>query len=260
MLMSFYHGERHERKKGTLKGMSVTGTLQCDECVLTGRNRCPYQFFVDNDYLAYMRKSKCWFETSEMNLFASLLVHKVHRKDVLFDICPYAHGGKHSNPDLILSLPSEILHIICYCWESDHYSLVHVDVATRTVFVHDGYLHLTGVGNWFPNIRYLLKTWNLIDDACEFLTSSCMPKHHELIQPNNSYSNVFRIVGVEPHEQKDASECGPNACVWLWKFLVPEEAPNDPTTYRERVCDEIKSMYAQVGCDYWHIMPRSECQ
>jgi hypothetical protein len=50
------------------------------------------------------------------------------------------------------------------------------------------------------------------------------------------------------------------ACVWLWKFLVPEKAPKDPFTYRKRVCDEIQSMYAQMGCDYWHIMPQRECE
>ena len=44
VLTSFYHGERQENLKGKLKGMKVTGTLQCDECVLNGRNRFPFQF------------------------------------------------------------------------------------------------------------------------------------------------------------------------------------------------------------------------
>ncbi len=186
--------------------------LKCDH------PSCPSYAMLTYTESAYY--SRCvdtvrWWDTGMISTFAKLIVHDTHRTNIMYIDCPFPNG----KPKKVERLPAEILEVVSIVCNSSHFVVLRFVPANKKVFVMDG-LALS-LSAWKTHIFYIL--------------AGLGHNHHHW---------SVHMEQTDWH-QHDSYNCGPIACVHMWRLFQPNDqnfAKLRVTEFRATVVKKLKTL------------------
>jgi hypothetical protein len=163
--------------------------------------------------------------------FGILMAHNSHRDDVIYMDCGTPTNAEFVNRANRAQLPSSVRAIIAVAHASSHYAVLHLRLDAEKAIVHDG-LHMS-VGRWKPHVTYMLARFGISVDKWEILART-----------TGDYLDGLQVV------QRDGFNCGPIACMVLWKLFQPQNVNllNVPQSdYRRLVVTELRRLLTVCG-------------
>lgn len=137
-----------------------------------------------------------------ISTFAILIAHECHRDDTV-----YIDSGTPTKPEFLnnqkpVNLPPSVKSIVSVAHAASHYALLHLKIDLQELIIYDG----LGMpcGKWKPHMAYMLARFGISSDKWQIREAK-----------SGDDSDGLKIV------QRDGYNCGPIACMVLWKIFKP---------------------------------------
>jgi len=191
----------------------------------------PLVTVAEESYYKLNYETNRWWCSDMVATFGILMAHNSHRDDVIYMDCGTPTNAEFVNRANRAQLPSSVRAIIAVAHASSHYAVLHLRLDAEKAIVHDG-LHMS-VGRWKPHVTYMLARFGISVDKWEILART-----------TGDYLDGLQVV------QRDGFNCGPIACMVLWKLFQPQNVNllNVPQSdYRRLVVTELRRLLTVCG-------------
>ncbi|KAG7348230.1 integrase core domain containing protein [Nitzschia inconspicua] len=193
-----------------------------------------------------------WWETAYITSFAAMVAHSAHHGDLLFVHCQ--EEKRKVEQDLMEPLDDKVQKVlsVLYTGRSDidgHYAVMEIDRKNRRISISDG-MSLP-LRTWDCHIVNVLQRTTLVplDASIRFMEES---KLYLLVDGVPEWS----VESTQLVPQKDGNNCGPIACLKVWKTFLPWEIAPDllrPAEYRptlvKKFHDLVKRCRKEINWD-----------
>ena len=170
-----------------------------------------------------------WFFPDIVTTFGILCSHDAHRDDMIYADATLPSVVPDFSKKKILPLPKQVHTIVSVVFNQRHYAVMRLRLDERRAYIYDGMAK--SMDNWKPHMKYILNKYGIQGQKWQ-------------IGPGTGNDGMD---GIEI-EQKDQSNCGPIACMVLWK-LFKEEAINlqniNPADFREMSIREVRRLLVE---------------
>ena len=182
--------------------------------------------FAEDSYYEIQMKDHRWFFPDMMTTFGILCSHDVHRDDIIYidATLPTTETAPRSNR--LEQLSPNVRTLVSVVFTNDHFAVMRLCLDTRRGYFYDGLSW--NVKNWSPHMKFILNRYGI-------------DIHDWQISLGRGIDDMDGIL----IKQIDTSNCGPIACMIIWKLFKPSTInlqEIDPSNYRELVICEIRRM------------------
>ena len=198
--------------------------LTCVQCEQFNYNRIIT--VAEDSYYELMKHSQKWFFPDTITTFGLLCAHTAHRDDTIYvdamlpDVKP---DPKKTKVEVLLPTVKTIVSVV---FKDRHFAVMRLCLDNRKAYFYDGLAW--SVRNWSSHMNYIL---NLYGISSKNWKSTLATGH-------DSMDGIMI-------KQDDHNNCGPIACMVLWKLFRPSSvdlAQLQPNDYRAIVIDELRRM------------------
>jgi hypothetical protein len=210
--------------------------FKCQLCKANGLSHVNLIEYLSLDYDQFIRSNNVWFENSYILAFGCLVLHSVHKMNTVFDSCLYPRA----KPDEVV-LEKGTKHIAAICCHGSHYVLITINIDYGVVTVDDGLEW--ELWEWSVHIEHLLWKYKLIRSKEQIVMGDdnvVFPKKKD--KESKPGQHQFLVVKQKTIRQHDGTECGPIACMNLWRLIDPDTAPDLGGEIRGQVVDHMLHM------------------
>ena len=182
-----------------------------------------------------------WWESDLIATFGALKSHEQHRDDVMFIQCLHPNANEPIELSDCVAPPDSVSELICVCFHNSHFALAELNHETQEATVKDGLGY--AVSTWTPHVNYLLRKrlWATDDQEVS------VPPHERTVLD-------WRIAISTELKQHDGYNCGPIACMHLWRKLAPAQCPNfsahDAPRFRQWVIEDLLRMIREFASEF----------
>ena len=187
--------------------------LECNDIFVQ-----PSLTIAERDYYETMKKPHIWYPVDIVCTFGTLCAHEAHREDILYTNCPLPTIDPESDKSQPIDIPPGIKTIVAVVYTSDHFAVMKLCLEKKLAIYYDGLSW--GVENWLPHTRHVLRKFGIKGTW------------------KRRAATAEQGITIE---QTDKVNCGPIACLVLWKLLRPDLVREDmnPTDYRKATIEEL---------------------
>ena len=184
----------------------------------------PSVTITEDNYYDTMAQSNIWFTVDMVCTFGILCAHDAHREDIMYTNCPLPTITPKKGNKKPVVLSPEIKTIMSVVFTSKHFAIMRLCLEEKTAYYYDGLSW--PVNTWSLHTNHVLNKYGL-----------------EGKWKKQVGTGEHGLDGVKIH-QDDQSNCGPIACVVLWKFFKPKSVDIhiDPKEYRTTAIEELKRL------------------
>ena len=149
-----------------------------------------------------------------VSTFGVLCSHDAHRADVIYVDATLPSITVNANVKKIAPLPPSVNTIVSVTYNNSHFAIMRLNLDNKHAYFYDGLSR--SIADWKPHMNHILNQYGYRTQDWTMLPG---PKKNEL--------DGITI------KQEDQSNCGPIACMILWKMFKPDELDlrQIPTTY-----------------------------
>ena len=195
--------------------------LDCEACDENYTSQ-PITIAEDRFYDLY-RQTGRWFPCDMVLTFGRLCSHDAHRDDVMYVDAMMPDAVTDTRRSTTTSLPELVQTLVSVVFEDSHFAIMRLCLAERKGYIYDG-LSMPHE-KWSRQMEYVLRRYGI--------------RHQEwTLCPGKGKDGMDDIT----IKQNDQSNCGPIACMVLWKLFKPDQMnlrSLPSSKYRQRAIDEL---------------------
>ena len=220
-------------KRGKVVPRTVSGVvcrlvcpqLVCDVCDEFASSRSIS--FGDSQYYDLFRDNEKWFFADMVTTFGVLCGHDTHREDMVYidATLPTVHPTSAQKRKAVV-LPSRIKTIVSVLFKNAHFAVMRLCIDKKQGYFYDGLNR--PIDNWQKQAEYILDHYGIFDKEWNF----------RMGQGNDDLQDITIV-------QRDMVNCGPIACMVIWKLFKPMEvdlSAIETIEYRRIVLDELQRL------------------
>jgi hypothetical protein len=195
----------------------VITRLCCSKCIQPGR---PEEFavpvFRETELQRFATTSK-WMETEFIAAFLQLNAHCHHRPDVRVHHCMFPKAEVRN----IHPLSDEVNTLLVMAHSQSHYSLIRIDVKTKSIEVTDGLSY--PLSQWHVHIMATLIFYGLLPPGSQ--ARKCLSKKRDSVEVYGLVPDLNRwtVTNDQSVKQVDGHSCGVIVCGKAWELLDPSD-------------------------------------
>jgi hypothetical protein len=191
----------------------------------------PSVTIAEENYYCTMEQTNIWFTVDMVCTFGILCAHDAHREDIMYTNCPLPTitPKKENKKPVVLS--PETKTIVSVVFTSKHFAIMRLCLEEKTAYYYDGLSW--PVNTWSLHTKHVLNKYGL-----------------EGKWKKQVGTGENGLEGVKIH-QDDQSNCGPIACIVLWKLFKPKSVDIhiDHKEYRATTMEELKRLITYYDSD-----------
>jgi len=196
----------------------------CDECTPSRT----ITVAEDEYYEIYKNEMNRWFYADMVSTFGVLCSHDAHRSDIMYvdATLPSITTGSNTNCKKIVPLPPSVQGIISVAYSKSHFVIMKLCLDTKKAYFYDGLSR--SIDDWKPHMIHLLNQYGYQNQDWQMLPG-----------PENNELDGITI------KQEDQNNCGPIACIILWKLFKPNDLDLrllPRRRFREAVIKELRRL------------------
>ena len=194
--------------------------LVCDQCDEYVASRLV--MVAEEKYYVMNRVTKRWWDSDMVQTFGILCAHDAHRDDMVYIDVSVPTKAQHMKKSKSLELPKSVKHLVSILHRVNHFAVIRLDIQDQCAFIYDGRPNSTSI--WSDHFNYILNRYGFDE------------KEWTLKRGQSS------DLGGLPVVQSDTYNCGPIACIILWRILKPQMSTLqylDQSVYRKVVVDQM---------------------
>ena len=179
-----------------------------------------------NYYEFYRDEPNEWFFADMVTTFAILCCHDAHRQDMVYIDAMLPSVGDQSANKKPVDIPPRVRTIVSVVLKNDHFAVMRLCLEKHIVYFYDGLNK--PISLWRNHAMYVLNRYGLNKNKWEF----CKGMGKDGMQD----------VTIQ---QNDRINCGPIACIVIWKLFKPTEVDLTKfkiTEYRYVVVNEMERL------------------
>ncbi|KAG9299155.1 hypothetical protein G9A89_022628 [Geosiphon pyriformis] len=181
---------------------------------------------AEEPYYELYTQQHRWFFPDIVTTFGILCSHDTHRDDMIYVDSTLPSVSTGSSKTKTESLPKEIRTIISVVFNQRHYAVMRLQLDSKIAYFYDGLA--MPLDNWEPHMKFILTRYDIQPEAWKVTAGTGRDGMDDITI-----------------KQNDQSNCGPIACMVLWK-LFKSEALNlqdiDASDYRHIAIRELKRL------------------
>lgn len=198
--------------------------LVCDRCDLYAPSRMIT--VAEDDYYVLHCQNDRWFYPDLLTTFGILCCHDAHRSDMIYVDATLPSVSNESGRIKTSPLPPSVKTIVSVIFNNDHFAVMRVCLDEERAYFYDG-LNWK-LSNWASHMKHILNRYGITKKTFKAKLGT-----------GNDGMDGIKI------KQQDGSNCGPIACMVLWKLFKPNEVHLhriQPTNFRILVINELRRL------------------
>ena len=195
--------------------------LICDIC--NEYSHPPVVTIAENHYYEVLKEDNRRFTVDIVTAFGILCSHEAHREDTIYVDATLPNQPNVQSKSEKEELPSSVKTVISVAFNSEHFAIMRLCLEERHGYFYDGLSW--SVGTWKAHMKHVLNRFGIQGQSWKMIPGT---GRHGL--------NGITV------KQKDESNCGPIACIVLWKLFRPESCDVESrpiSEYRAVVIEEM---------------------
>lgn len=198
-------------------------------------------------YWDELMNEKNWWYTDFISSFAALVGHDAHNSKLMFLHCQYP--GEMLVEEMTSAIPKEVQTVLSVIFADGHYAVMEIDIHERIIRICDG-LKLS-LERWKMHIVHALKRIQLLvlNDEATFVTTM---DHHKQLNMKVKGDVDWIVKSDSFVVQRDGWNCGPIACLKIWKMFSPGSLDMNKLEvgeYRKKILDKYQQLIEKVRGD-----------
>ena len=198
--------------------------LVCEKCDEHASSRS-ITVAEDNYYEANLITEQ-WFFPDIVTTFGILCSHDAHRDNMIYDDATLPSISNDPSKKKIVPLPKKIHTIVSIVFYQRHFAVMRLCLEKKRAYFYDGMA--MPLDNWTPHMKYILNRHGIDEEKWK-------------IEPGTGNDGMDGIL----IKQKDLSNCGPIACMVIWKLFKQDEInlqEIESSRYREIAVSELRRL------------------
>jgi hypothetical protein len=203
-----------------------------------------------------MEKTRKFFEHIFLNITVQLLNHVYHQQKkatIQYILCTYAPGVSIRDlvQEEVVPIADGITTLVSILHRNDHFVVMVVDIASKSVTVFDGLNVVRHDGDatlsWGPNAIYILKKANLIpfDKAFKFRAVKKKDESDHRYECVTS-TGTFTLAMFFFVQQQDGHNCGPIAVCKIMDLFQVEGFSLPKNDFGEKNIEKLSANVTDV--------------
>jgi hypothetical protein len=175
------------------------------DCEICDENYCSQPITIAEDpYYDLYHQAGRWFSCDMVLTFGRLCSHDAHRQDVIYVDAMMPDKVNDGTRTKNTALPETVQTIVSVVFEENHFAIMRMCLAEQKTYIYDG-LSMPHQ-KWTRQMEYILDRYGI--------------GHHDwTLTPGKGKDGMDGIT----IKQKDQSNCGPIACMVLWKLFKGDQ-------------------------------------